>query len=224
MVSILNLLHMQVPLWLLLLSTGLVLIVNHYIFNNNTKIIEEKVINNNNNNNSSSNSSNSNNSNNSKKSKSNDKSNSNTVTVPDDDEDDIDDESHQAYLNTIKNNYSLDSYKMVLCVNMELKMDKGKIAAQCGHATLGAYKMALKHCPSAVTWWTRTGQAKIAVKVEKESLIYEIEKKAKQAGLVTYLVEDAGRTQIAAGSRTVLAIGPAPTKSFEGLTSDLKLL
>jgi PTH2 family peptidyl-tRNA hydrolase len=124
----------------------------------------------------------------------------------------------------LKNNYSLDNYKMVLCVNMELKMDKGKIAAQCGHATLGAYKMATKYCPTAVLWWQRTGQAKIAVKVEKESLIYEIEKRAKAAGLATYLVEDAGRTQIAAGSKTVLAIGPAPTRSFEGLTSELKLL
>ena len=113
---------------------------------------------------------------------------------------------------------------MFLCVNMELKMDKGKMCAQCGHATLGAYKTALKYCPTAVTWWQRTGQAKIAVKVEKESLIYEIQKKAKEAGLVTYLVLDAGRTQIAAGSRTVLAIGPAPTKSFEGITNNLKLL
>jgi PTH2 family peptidyl-tRNA hydrolase len=139
-----------------------------------------------------------------------------------DDEDDEEDEDISE--NAIKNNYSLDSYKMVLCVNMELKMDKGKIAAQCGHATLGAYKLATKYSPTAVLWWQRTGQAKIAVKVEKESLIYEIERKAKAAGLVTYLVEDAGRTQIAAGSKTVLAIGPAPTKSFEGLTGNLKLL
>jgi len=141
-------------------------------------------------------------------------------------DDNIDDEDEDEDIseNAIKNNYSLDSYKMVLCVNMELKMDKGKIAAQCGHATLGAYKLATKYSPTAVLWWQRTGQAKIAVKVEKESSIYEIEKKAKAAGLVTYLVEDAGRTQIAAGSKTVLAIGPAPTKSFEGLTGNLKLL
>lgn len=43
-------------------------------------------------------------------------------------------------------------------------------------------------------------------------------------GLITYVVEDAGRTQIAAGSRTVLAIGPAPVSVFESLTGHLKLL
>ena len=47
---------------------------------------------------------------------------------------------------------------------------------------------------------------------------------AKARGLITYLVEDEGRTQVAAGSKTVLAIGPAPAKSFVGVTSDLKLL
>jgi len=36
--------------------------------------------------------------------------------------------------------------------------------------------------------------------------------------------EDAGRTQIAAGSRTVLAIGPAPVKEIDAVTGELKLL
>jgi peptidyl-tRNA hydrolase len=71
---------------------------------------------------------------------------------------------------------------------MELNMGKGKIAAQCGHATLGAYRLAQKHCDTAVTWWQRTGQAKIAVKVEKESDLYAIAEKAKAAGLVYYQV------------------------------------
>ena len=34
--------------------------------------------------------------------------------------------------------------KMVLCVRQDLKMTKGKIAAQCGHASLG-----MCVCPSA---------------------------------------------------------------------------
>ena len=37
-------------------------------------------------------------------------------------------------------------------------------------------------------------------------------------GLVTYIVADAGRTQIAAGSQTVLAIGPATAKLLEYIT------
>jgi peptidyl-tRNA hydrolase len=38
-----------------------------------------------------------------------------------------------------------------------------------------------------------------------------------------YLVEDAGRTQIAAGSRTVLGIF-GPVAVFEGVTDHLKLM
>ena len=43
-------------------------------------------------------------------------------------------------------------------------------------------------------------------------------------GLVAYIVEAAGRTQIAAGSKTVLAIGPAPDSVLKKLTGHLKLL
>lgn len=108
----------------------------------------------------------------------------------------------------IKNSYSMldGPFKLVLCVNMRLKMGSGKIAAQCGHATLGAFKIAQRHCKSAVDNWEYYGQAKIAVKVDKEETMFEIYEKARNAGLVTYLVEDAGRTQIAAGSKTVLGI------------------
>jgi len=48
-------------------------------------------------------------------------------------------------------------FKMVLCVNMELSMGKGKIAAQCGHATLGAYKRASRHAPTTLRSWEYIG-------------------------------------------------------------------
>ncbi len=67
-------------------------------------------------------------------------------------------------------------------------------------------------------------QAKICVQCPTEAEMIEIKAKASERGLVTYLVCDAGRTQIAAGSRTVLAIGPAPESTFRGLTDHLKLL
>ena len=114
--------------------------------------------------------------------------------------------------------------KMVLCVNMELKMGKGKIAAQCGHATLGAYKLSKKYCRTGLLGWETNGTAKIAVKVEKEVEMYELLEKAKLAGVICYIVEDAGRTQIAAGSRTVLALGPAPNQVIDQIASHLKLL
>ncbi|KAJ1485635.1 peptidyl-tRNA hydrolase, partial [Baffinella frigidus] len=105
-----------------------------------------------------------------------------------------------------------------------LKMGKGKIAAQCGHAVLGAYKTSVKLAPTAIQWWERLGQAKICVQCPSEEEMNRIEREASKRGLVSYFVTDAGRTQIAAGSRTVMAIGPAPESSFKGLTDHLKLL
>jgi PTH2 family peptidyl-tRNA hydrolase len=48
--------------------------------------------------------------------------------------------------------------------------------------------------------------------------------KAQAAGLMTYTVADAGRTQIAAGSHTVLAIGPAPKSEIDVVTGHLSLM
>eukprot|EP00527_Entomoneis_sp_CCMP2396_P006653 CAMPEP_0198145414 /NCGR_PEP_ID=MMETSP1443-20131203/23313_1 /TAXON_ID=186043 /ORGANISM="Entomoneis sp., Strain CCMP2396" /LENGTH=187 /DNA_ID=CAMNT_0043809057 /DNA_START=36 /DNA_END=599 /DNA_ORIENTATION=+ len=115
-------------------------------------------------------------------------------------------------------------YKMVLCVNTSLSMGKGKIAAQCSHAAVACYKRASKSIPNAVRAWEYTGCAKIAVKCPTEDEMHLIAAKAMSMGIPVYLVEDAGRTQIAAGSQTVLGLGPAPVAVFEGVSNHLKLM
>jgi len=86
----------------------------------------------------------------------------------------------------IKDNYSkLDgNFKMMLCVNTSLQMSKGKIAAQCGHATLGAYRLAARYAKSAVRWWYKLGQAKIAVKVPNDKALHELERKVSWKALL----------------------------------------
>mmetsp|Transcript_28441 Transcript_28441/g.91678 ORF Transcript_28441/g.91678 Transcript_28441/m.91678 type:complete len:157 (-) Transcript_28441:341-811(-) len=122
-------------------------------------------------------------------------------------------------------------YKMLLCVNMDLRDDKGnktkmkhgKMAAQCCHACLGAYKLSLRDAPNAVRQWSATGQAKVCVKVQTEADLDDLRRTLRRQGVVHYLVEDAGRTQVAPGSRTVLAIGPAPVTVLDPITKHLKL-
>ena len=113
---------------------------------------------------------------------------------------------------------------MVLCVNTSLGMGKGKIAAQCSHAAVGCFKRALKSCPAALRAWEMTGCAKIAVKCPGEDELESIMLAAQKQGLPMYFVADAGRTQIAAGSRTVLGLGPAPVSAFVGVSDKLKLM
>jgi PTH2 family peptidyl-tRNA hydrolase len=114
-------------------------------------------------------------------------------------------------------------YKMVFCVNTSLSMGKGKIAAQCCHAAVGCYKRATKQCPAALRAWEYSGCAKICIKCPEEDELLEIAAKALSLDIPVYFVQDAGRTQIAAGSRTVLGLfGPASV--FEGVTDHLKLM
>jgi peptidyl-tRNA hydrolase, PTH2 family len=85
---------------------------------------------------------------------------------------------------------------MVLVVRNDLKMGKGKIGAQCGHASVGAYEKALKTNRAIVQRWENSGCAKICLKVESERELMNFRKGASVRGLNYYLVHDAGRTQV----------------------------
>ena len=114
-----------------------------------------------------------------------------------------------------------EPHKMVMVVRMDLKMGKGKIAAQCCHAAVGCYR----HAPAdALRAWFTHGQAKIALKCKTEEELMQVAAHAEALGLNRYVVCDAGRTQIAAGSYTVCGIGPAPKSQIDRVTSSLKLL
>ncbi|KAJ1722066.1 hypothetical protein LPJ53_003473 [Coemansia erecta] len=113
--------------------------------------------------------------------------------------------------------------KLVLIIRTDLGMTKGKIAAQCSHATLGCYKRAMKEAPQMLRAWEYTGQAKVTLKCSSEEEMLELQKKAHELGLVAQSIRDAGRTQIAAGSRTVLGIGPGPISLIDSVSGHLKL-
>lgn len=115
---------------------------------------------------------------------------------------------------------------MLLVVRNDLKMGKGKIAAQCGHASVGAYETAMRSPTSAqlVRIWNQTGCAKIAVKVESEADLMDIFRQAKGLNINTCLVRDAGHTQVQPNTKTVLAIGPDEAHKIDKVTRNLKLL
>ncbi|GAA6038547.1 hypothetical protein JCM8097_004624 [Rhodosporidiobolus ruineniae] len=114
--------------------------------------------------------------------------------------------------------------KLVLVVRTDLNMTKGKIAAQCGHATLACYKSLAKNNPALVQHWERTGQAKIAVKCESEEELQLLQASATSLGLCARSIQDAGRTQVDPGTTTVLGIGPAPVRVVNQVTGHLRLL
>lgn len=119
--------------------------------------------------------------------------------------------------------YGEDSFKLALIVRTDLKMGKGKAAAQCSHAAVMAYERTLRHQPTVLRQWQACGQAKVVLKVETEHELLELAREARNKGLVTSLVCDAGHTQVAPGSKTVLGIGPGPVNVVDSVSGHLKL-
>lgn len=119
--------------------------------------------------------------------------------------------------------------RMTLIVRQDLKMGKGKAAAQCSHATLALYKkmsdlQSNAYNPQMLRRWEYgNGQAKITLQVPSQEDMDLLFATAMSLGVNAYIVHDAGRTQIAAGSATVLGLGPAPKSVMDQITSDLKL-
>ncbi|KJZ70381.1 hypothetical protein HIM_10225 [Hirsutella minnesotensis 3608] len=125
--------------------------------------------------------------------------------------------------------HSNEECKLVLVVRTDLGMTKGKIAAQCSHATLACFKALARAAPDSpqrrtLARWERNGQAKIAVQVKGQDEMLELRRKARAAGIPAEVIQDAGRTQIEAGSMTVLGVGPAPKSLVDQVTGHLKLL
>jgi PTH2 family peptidyl-tRNA hydrolase len=115
-------------------------------------------------------------------------------------------------------------YKQVIVFRSDLKLSKGKIAAQAGHAAISAAQAA--HNRHREWWdsWLYEGQRKVAVKVKDESELLELEEQAKDLDLPQALIVDRGLTEIPPGTVTCLGIGPAPTEKVDRITGKLPLL
>lgn len=111
--------------------------------------------------------------------------------------------------------------KQVMVIRSDLKMGKGKIAAQACHASLGAYKKADLH---KIRKWEREGEKKVVVKVKDLRELYEVYEILKKTDIPIYLVQDAGRTELPEGTVTCLGIGPDDDEKIDKITSELKLL
>lgn len=112
-------------------------------------------------------------------------------------------------------------YKQVIIVRQDLKLPKGKLAAQVGHACVDAV---LKSDQKLVNAWKSTGMAKIVLKVKDLKELKEYQQLAKENKLVNALITDGGKTVVAPGTVTCLAIGPDLEEKVDKITHNLKLL
>ena len=115
-------------------------------------------------------------------------------------------------------------YKQVIVMRNDLRMSRGKIAAQAGHAAVSAAAEARNKCSGWWKAWIAEGQCKIAVRAESEQELLELEEKAKKSKLPTALIVDRGLTELPPDTITCLGIGPAPSTQIDAITGKLPLL
>jgi PTH2 family peptidyl-tRNA hydrolase len=112
--------------------------------------------------------------------------------------------------------------KLTLVVRADLGMGRGKMAAQAAHAAVTA-ALANLGTPDFRAW-LRDGQPKVVLRASSEDDLDAIADQAAAAGLPVHVIRDAGRTQVAEGTPTCCAIGPAAADRIDAITSELSLL
>ncbi|WP_281678543.1 aminoacyl-tRNA hydrolase [Eggerthia catenaformis] len=133
--------------------------------------------------------------------------------------------------------------KQMIVMRRDLKMRKGKIAAQASHACIEAVLMALKkedllkdieiesnhisinsHKKTALTEWFDKGIAKVCVYVDSEKELLDIHQKALSQGIISALIQDAGFTEFhGEPTYTCLAFEPLEKELADRLTGHLPL-
>lgn len=114
--------------------------------------------------------------------------------------------------------------KMTLVVRTDLKMTTGKIGSQCAHAAVICYTQALKKNPEYLNAWLNLGQPKIVLRVPCEEDLNNLILLANDKNIVNGSVHDAGKTQVKAGTLTVIGIGPDTAENIDAITKTLKTL
>ncbi len=147
---------------------------------------------------------------------------------------------------------AVSSYKakQLIVMRRDLKMRKGKIAAQAGHACVEAVLMALARedrlgdvslsydedgeptwivvddhgDPSPLTDWFLYGVAKVCVYVDSEEALLDIAQQGRDQGFLVALIRDAGLTEFhGEATYTCLAFEPLRAEDIDPITGDLPL-
>jgi PTH2 family peptidyl-tRNA hydrolase len=111
--------------------------------------------------------------------------------------------------------------KLVVLVRQDLKLPKGKLAAQVAHAAVESVFNSEK---SKVDEWRSQGQKKVVLKVKDEQELMDFLRRAKTMKLKSCIITDAGRTVLEPGTRTCVGIGPDYDDKLDPLTGKLKMV
>lgn len=113
--------------------------------------------------------------------------------------------------------------KQVIVMRTDLGMRKGKMIAQGAHASLAAvlpYRDDFR-----VQSWLQNSFTKICLRADSLDELVALHVRAKDAGLITELIVDNGRTEFhGVPTPTCIAIGPDIEPEIDAITGELRLL
>jgi len=116
------------------------------------------------------------------------------------------------------------NYKQAILLRKDLILSKGKAVAQGAHASVGAFLKADRDTESCSQSWLQEGMKKVVLEVQDEKELIKYFQEAKDLGLHSILITDAGHTEIPAGTKTAVGVGPAKNEDIDKITGELKLL
>jgi PTH2 family peptidyl-tRNA hydrolase len=116
---------------------------------------------------------------------------------------------------------SQKEYKQSIVLRGDLKLTKGKAAAQAAHASLLSYERAAMWVKKG---WKKQGQKKVVLKVNSLEELHKLKAEADKRRLPSAIIKDAGLTEIPPGTVTAIGIGPASAEQIDRITKHLKLL
>ena len=113
-----------------------------------------------------------------------------------------------------------ESWKLAVVVPAEVQLSPGKLAAQVAHAAVDA---ALALTPADRQRWLADGQPKVVLRARTPQELQDVIERATARRLPVTEIADAGRTEVAPGTRTAVGIGPAAAGQVDGVTGALPL-
>ena len=135
---------------------------------------------------------------------------------------------------TVEELKEVGTLRQMLVVRHDLKMRKGKLCAQAGHAALGPFFTRMEQVGDTNEYritmtdeeiaWKEGIFTKICVYVQDDEELIEVYERALAAGLQATLITDRGITEFnGIPTNTFVSIGPATKAELDPITGDLPL-
>lgn len=114
--------------------------------------------------------------------------------------------------------------KQVILVRKDLKIPKGKMAAQVAHGAVDCALFSKKNNTSLFNQWYMAGMKKVVLYVEDLEEMIKYKNIFDREGIINSMIKDAGRTCFKEPTITVLGVGPEKEEILDDFIKNLKLV